>query len=155
MSIRTPGFAILLVILNLYNPVAASEAGNKAENAMVSDPALTSFVRAVIAANPRVNAARAAVDASFAFEDAARRPLYNPTFELDAENADTETRSLGLSQTIDWGGKRRARTTVAEFDRRSIEADYISLRWLVIVDLLSGLAAYQTESDRYELSTEP
>lgn len=49
MSIRTPWFAILLVSLNLCNPVAASTAvaGSSADNAMISDPALTSFVRAV------------------------------------------------------------------------------------------------------------
>jgi len=156
MSIKNIGFAILLVGLNLFMSVSGStaEAAEVSESAIVSDPALTSFVRAVIETNPRVRAARAALDASLAFEDAAERPLYNPAIEFDAENADSKTRSLGLSQTLDWGGKRKARTTVAEYERRSIEADFVSVRWQVTVDLLSGLAGFQTETDRFLLTIE-
>jgi len=156
MLTRTIRFTILLVGLNLCMSTAGSsaEVNVDPETPIVSDPVLTVFVLAVVEQHPRVRASRAAVDASFAFEDAAERPLYNPTIDFDAENADSKTRSLGLSQTIDWGGKRKARTAVAEFERRSTEAVYISTRWQVTVDLLSGLADYQTESDRYILSIE-
>lgn len=152
MSTRTFGFTLLLVSLIPCVTPAATAA--EPDNAATSDPALAAFLRAVVETNPRLNAARAAVEASFAFEDAAERPLYNPTIQLDAENADSDTRSLGLSQTIDWGGKRRARTEVAAFDRRAVEAEYTAVQWQLIVDLLSGLAEYQTESDRLELSDE-
>jgi cobalt-zinc-cadmium efflux system outer membrane protein len=114
---------------------------------------LTAFVRAVVDANPQVNAARAALDASVALEGAAGRPLYNPELELEIEDADSETRAIGISQTLDWGGKRRARTAVAESETRSIEADFLAVRWQVASDLLSALASYQTESDRSALAS--
>ena len=76
-------------------------------------PALVEFVGAVIAANPRVQAARSAADAGGALQSAAARPLYNPELELEAEDAEADTYTLGISQTIDWADKRSARSAVA------------------------------------------
>ena len=73
--------------------------------------------------------------------------LARATKAFEAEDADSKTRALGLSQTLDWGGKRRARLTVAEAERRSVEADVSSVRWQVAVELLSALADYQTGSE--------
>ena len=114
---------------------------------------LSTFVRGAIDANPQVNAALAAVEASIALEGAAGRPLYNPELEFEAANADSKTRAIGVSQALDWGGKRRARLTVAEAERRSMQAAYVSVRWQTSLDLLSALANYQTNSDRYTLAS--
>ena len=105
---------------------------------------LSRFVRTVVDANPRVKAARAALEARGALRDAASRPLYNPELNLAAENADTDTRAVAISQSIDWAGKRRARTAVAEADRLVAEAEYRFARWSVTVELLQGLAFHQT-----------
>jgi cobalt-zinc-cadmium efflux system outer membrane protein len=113
---------------------------------------LIQFVQSVVESNPRVQAARAALDASGAFRDAASRPLYNPQLILDAEKADSDTRSIGLSQTLDWAGKRKARTAVAESDRLVVEADYLATRWAVTVELLDGLALHQTGFEREALA---
>ncbi|MBT8098027.1 MAG: hypothetical protein HKN35_13240, partial [Woeseia sp.] len=56
--------------------VSAAEPGSPGTTR--ADPVLTQFVQSVVEANPRVQAARAALDASDAFRDAAARPLYNP-----------------------------------------------------------------------------
>jgi len=144
MSKNTQGFAMLMAILLSMSPFSALRA---AEN---ND--LAAFVRNVVDTNPTVNAARAALDASAAYEAAASRPLYNPELELEAEDADSETRALGLSQTLDWGGKRRARLAVAEAERRSAMAEYTAVRWQVSVDLLAALANYQTETERNALA---
>jgi cobalt-zinc-cadmium efflux system outer membrane protein len=76
---------------------------------MPAEPALSALFAQVLRSNPRVAAARAAVDAARARERAADRPLFNPELELDAETPDTSTASVGISQTIDWG--RQARLT--------------------------------------------
>lgn len=114
--------------------------------------ALTRFVQAVVDSNYRVQAARAGLEASGALRDAASRPLYNPELSLDAENAQARIRTLSISQTLDWGGKRKARTAVAELDRLVAEAEYLTVRWAVAVDLLNGLAQYQTGLERIRLS---
>jgi cobalt-zinc-cadmium efflux system outer membrane protein len=119
---------------------------------MRADPTLIQFVQSVVESNPRVQAARAAVEASGAFRDAASRPLYNPELSIDAENTDIETRTLGISQTLDWGGKRKARTAVAESDRLVVEAEYLAARWDVTIELLDGLAQHQTGVERDALA---
>ena len=113
---------------------------------------LTRFVQAVVDSNHRVLAARAGLEASSALRDAASRPLYNPEFSLDAENAAAKTRTLAISQTLDWGGKRKARTAVAELDRLVAEMEYLTARWAITVDLFNSLAQYQTGVERNRLA---
>jgi cobalt-zinc-cadmium efflux system outer membrane protein len=149
MSTKSRGIAVCLVFLiftvPLGEPLAADSTEQPSSN---NDKAnLAKFVRDIVDANPIFNAALAELDASWAYEAAAGQPLYNPELGFEAEDADSKTRALGLSQTIDWGGKRRARLSVAEAERRSVEADVSSARWQVAVELLSALADYQTESE--------
>ena len=156
MFIKARWIAIVLATLIITGPAYAQQARSVVESDSTkpkSQSELTTFVRAVVEANPQVSAARAALDSSVALEGAAGRPLYNPELELEVEDADSETRAIGISQTIDWGGKRRARTAVAESETRSIEADFLVVRWQVASDLLSALASYQTESDRSALAS--
>lgn len=152
MSTKSRGIANALVFLIMIVPIAASLAAEATTAATRADPALIQFVQSVVDTNPRVQAARAALDASGAYRNAASRPLYNPELSLDAENADSETRAVGISQTLDWGGKRKARTAVAESDRLVVEAEYLAARWAVTVDLLDGLAQHQTGSERESLA---
>ena len=133
-------------------PWVVQAAEPDSERLTPADSALAQFVQAVVEANPRVQAARAALEVSSAYRDAASRPLYNPELSLEAENADAETRALGISQTLDWGGKRNARTAVAESDRLVVEAEYLSTRWNVTVELLNGLALHQTGIERNRLA---
>ncbi len=123
-----------------------------AADATRADPALMQFVQSVVDTNPRVQAAQAALEASGAYRDAAARPLYNPSLSLDAENADTDSRSIGISQRLDWSGKRDARTAVAESDRLVVEARYRVVRWAIMVELLDGLALHQTGVERDKLA---
>jgi len=145
------GLLLLLGSL-ILTPSAALATDATSAGAMRADPALIQFVQAVVESNPRVLAARAALEASEAYRDAESRPLYNPELSLDAENSDTDTRAVGISQTLDWGGKRKARTAVAESDRLVVEAEYLAARWAVTVDLLDGLAQHQTGLERESLA---
>ena len=154
MSIKSRRRAIVLAALIVIVPQLARSA--EVDSAISAQPTadveLTAFVRAIVEANPQVNAARAALDASVALQGAASRPLYNPSLEFEAENADSDSRSIGISQTFDWGGKRRARTAVAKSQRDTVEAEYVAVRWQVTTDLLNVLASHQTESARYALA---
>ena len=145
------GLALLLSGLVII-PWTAEAAEPAAPGAMRADPALIQFVQSVVESNPRVQAARAALEASGAFRDAASRPLYNPELSVDAENTDVETRTVGISQTLDWGGKRKARAAVAESDRLVVEAEYLAARWDITVELLDGLAQHQTGEERDALA---
>lgn len=149
MSMKSRGIVICMTILVIASPFDRPYAAEGTDEQMPKSEAtdLAAFVRNIVDANPTVNAALAALDASWAYEAASGRPLYNPELELEAEDADSKTRALGLSQTLDWGGKRRARLTVAEAERRSVEADVSFVRWQVAVEMLSALADYQTESE--------
>lgn len=155
MSTKVRRIAVFLAIFTMTSPVHAQLERDEVEPESTQPdcrPELSTFIRAVVDGNPQVNAARAALDASVALEGAAGRPLYNPELVIEAEDAESETRALGISQTLDWGGKRKARTAVAESERRSVEADYLAVRWQVTAELLSALASYQTESDRRALA---
>ena len=133
MSTKSRGIAICLVFLIFTAPLGGPLAADSTEQRSASNGKtdLAKFVREIVDANPTVNAALAELDASWAYEAASGRPLYNPELIFEAEDAESKTRALGLSQTIDWGGKRRARLTVAEAERRSVEADVSSVRWQV------------------------
>jgi cobalt-zinc-cadmium efflux system outer membrane protein len=119
-----------------------------------ADPALANFVRSVVETNPRVQAARAAMDASRSRQSAAGMPLYNPELDAGYESAVDDTWEVGIGQTFDWSGKRKARERVAASDRHASEAVYESVRRIVAVDLLSGMAAFQTGKQRHSLAAE-
>jgi len=110
-------------------------------------PALTNLVRAVLDENPRALAARSALDAAQANERAADRPLYNPDLEIEYEDAGAATKMLGLSQTVDWGDKREARTRVAAFERERVTAELAEIRQALAIELLTALADYHTAAE--------
>lgn len=154
-----PGYYIAFVLISVGLSGVSMATETTTANSTVAtlsppNPALVEFVRTVIASNPRVQAARSAVNAGGALQSAAARPLYNPELELEAEDADADTYTLGISQTIDWADKRSARSAVAAADRLTAEAEYLVTRRTVIAELLTGLASWQTGVERHALATE-
>jgi cobalt-zinc-cadmium efflux system outer membrane protein len=107
-------------------------------------------VQSMWAANPDVQAARAELEAAQARVRAAAQPVYNPSLSLDAENADVNRRTAGISLPLDMSGKRGARTAQAQAQWRSREAAYdvlrrdIASRWLKAWSS-AALAARQRE----------
>jgi cobalt-zinc-cadmium efflux system outer membrane protein len=96
--------------------------------------------------HPAVLAAKAAVDAAGFQLIAADRALYNPELELDAEDAASNTAYVGLSQTIDWGDTRGARTAVASSQRAAAQYGLESTRRSIAAEFLSGLSEYHTSA---------
>ena len=97
---------------------------------------LQDAVRRIWQASPEVQAARADLDAAQARARAAAQPLYNPSLSLDAEDADTNRRTAGISLPLDLSGKRRARASQGEAELLAAEAGYnvlrrdVAARWL-------------------------
>jgi len=122
------------------------------EQSITASPALTRFARIALEDNPRVQAASAAVDASRARETAAGKALFNPQLELDTEKTDIRTETIGISQTIDWGDQRGARTQVAQFEKQSVVAGFQFVRQDLASQLMSGLAEYHTSNQLNQLA---
>ena len=98
---------------------------------------LADAVRAAWARHPAADVTEQTLAAARARADAAARPLYNPELELDIEDEGEDRTSMaGLSWTLDWSGKRRARTEagLAEFTLAEAEAAQrrsgFALQWL-------------------------
>ena len=134
-------------------PCVAGAAGNGGATVAPADPALSEFVQNIVHANPRVKAAREALEARRSYRDAASRPLYNPEINADYERTHETRYWIGIGYTIDWGGKGRARGALAESQRRVAEAEVALVRRSVTIDLLNGLAAHWTSAERDSLAS--
>ncbi|MDT8321741.1 MAG: TolC family protein [Xanthomonadales bacterium] len=121
---------------------------------MRPDPELRRFVRSVVDANPRLQAAQSALEASRALESAAGRPLYNPELQADYESAVDDTWEIGIGQTLDWSGKRDARSSVAAAERQAMEAEYLAQRRELTAALLDSLTQHQAGVRRETLASE-
>ena len=119
---------------------------------MESDASLQQFVDEAVAANPRVLAAAARLTAGDARQAAARRSYDNPELSFEAENAEADVRAVGISKTLDLGGTRRARVSVAEAERLALSVDYQKVRRGVALEVLQGLAAYRALEERSGLT---
>ncbi|MDO1528754.1 TolC family protein [Fulvimonas sp. R45] len=102
----------------------------------LAPPALAEAVRRLWNSSPDIQAARAELEAARARARAAAQPLYNPSLALDAENADVDRRTTGISLPLDLGRKRRARADQGQAELRASEAAYdvqrrdLAARWL-------------------------
>ncbi|EIL94169.1 Outer membrane protein, probably efflux family protein [Rhodanobacter sp. 115] len=114
-------------------------------------------MRRIWQASPEVQVARADLDATQARARAAAQPLNNPSLSLDAENADVNRRTAGLSLPLDLSGKRRARASQGEADLLAAEATYnlvrrdVAARWLKAWST-AALAARQSELGQRRLA---
>jgi cobalt-zinc-cadmium efflux system outer membrane protein len=114
-------------------------------------PVLVTALREVWARNPAVQAAEAQLALATAKADAAGRPIYNPELDINVENADVDTRSVGISQTIDWSGKRDARQTAASAEIRAAEAELDGTRQRIALDWLRGFTGFQVATEQAAL----
>jgi len=113
---------------------------------------LKSFVLTAVTDNPRVSAANFALNASKFSLLAAGKPLYNPELDFESENTEIETRTIGISQTFDWSGKRSAQKKVSAADHKRALEQYRQVWQDVSIDVLSALADKQTSLERRELT---
>lgn len=118
------------------------------------DPSLYQFVSVLVANHPDVKASYEALKAAEAEALAAGRPLYNPELSFEAENSEERTRTVGLSQTLDWTRKNKSKGLIASTEHQISEATYKLTRWDVATELLRFLAAFDLGSERELLANE-
>jgi len=143
---------LCLAVGTALSTVAMATGGDVAREQ--APPALVAAVRAVWERNAAVQAAEAKVIEAQSLAQAAAKPLYNPELELAVQNADVDTRSIGLAQQVDWSGKRRARAAAADAGTRAVEAERDGVRQSVALDWLRGAAAWQVSQARVALGAE-
>ena len=114
-----------------------------AEPSAVADPALSGWINGVLSQNPEVQAAQAAVDAAGGRLRGADQPLFNPELEFEYESSDVDTTTGGISQTIDWAGKREARAAIAQSGQVAAVAELRARRQALAAELLRSLADWQ------------
>lgn len=109
-------------------------------------PVLHEFIEQVSIDHPALKASEAALAAARARAKGQSRPIYNPGIGVEYENAIEVTKAIGLTQTFDWSGKRKARSGVGRAEVDSAEASYAIARKALLSDILQSLAEYQTAS---------
>jgi cobalt-zinc-cadmium efflux system outer membrane protein len=102
--------------------------------------------------HPAVMAAKAQIQAADARLRAADKALFNPELEIDAEDIDVKTTSLALSQEIDWGDQRGARTQVAQLQKSIAYFDYIETRQRLAAEILAALADWHSTKSLQQLA---
>ncbi|MEX1827621.1 TolC family protein [Luteibacter sp. CQ10] len=122
----------------------------------LSPPAVRRAIRELWDTNPQVQAAEATLRAARERTRGAARPVYNPSIQLEGENADVDRRTAGASLTLDLFGKRRARVGEGDANVRLQQATYVLARRDAALDWLKAwsgatLAREQSELGRRRL----
>lgn len=115
---------------------------------------LIALVSDILPTHPRLLAARNTLHAAASRLQSAERPLYNPELEIDTENTDINTSVLQLSQTIDSGGQRKARTRIAAAELDAARASFELAELALLNDLLAALADEQSGREIAKLATQ-
>lgn len=146
----------IAVLCMTFLPVSLSTSADESVS-LSNEPAdvqFRLFIVGVVDANPGTKAARMTLVSKRAARDAESQSLYNPDFLLNAEDTGTSMRSVGISQTLDWSGKRNARAQVAEFEYLYTESEFLEFRRLLMAELLEGLVQYQIGLERHSVVLE-
>lgn len=153
---NTPlGIALLCAAWVLSIPLSVSASDEATPASEVSAPqALTSFANRILQGHPRVQAAQAQLDAAMARERGAGRALYNPELDAEYEDGEVRTRSVGINQTIDLGGKRGARERAASFEVQSATESLGLVRQGVLAELFSALGMVDVAAEQLRIADE-
>jgi len=140
---------LLLTLAFAFNSVS------KAETALDIAPlAVSDFVKNSLNQQPRLLAAQADIASYSANLQAARQAIYNPELELAYENSSANTKTIGISQTLDWGDQQGSRTDLAVAELSVIKTNYTVVVQNFATSLLIGLAQNQTAKQLEQLSSE-
>ncbi len=149
MTIKTmTPIGVILVGLTLYCVAPAQSEtlleSQTTEPMQSSRPLISEFSKSILATHPAIAAATAELEAAKARAEGAGRALYNPEIEAEYENADSRTRALGVSQTLDWSGKRKARAATGRADVMAAKAALELVQKSLLSDVLGALSVHQS-----------
>ncbi len=159
--IVVPMGAIWIGLMGALSPMALSQESQLSQDVMPvhsqnmaqsSRPLVVGLVQLVIERHPSIAAAKAELDGAAARGDGAKRALYNPELEAEFEDGDGNTKSVGLSQTLDWSGKRKANAAAGAADIAAAKAALTLVKKSVMTDLLAALGEHQSAFEAMQLS---
>jgi len=144
MRIRTVWRLWLLgcLLFGLATDLAAAE----------TSPALRVLAERFLAEHPAAQAAQADLERAEAEARALGEALYNPELEFEYEDATDITKSVGVSQTFDWNGKRRARDRAGGESMRAASAALAAARQELLAELLEKLSSVKVTAEATRLS---
>lgn len=151
MTIRLCGLALAAIAACGLGAAAAQE------NAVDSGLTIGQFLEDAARNHPRLEEARAELDAAEARGRANSRPLYNPEFEgefSDSEDPANDTRAIGLSKAFDITNKRATRAKGARSAVDAASFAYEAEKRAFFAELLTALADYQARKRLSDLAAE-
>ncbi len=151
MTIRICGLALAAFAAWGLGAAAAQE------NAAESNLTLGRFLEDAARNHPRLEEARAELDAAEARGRANSRPLYNPEFQgefSDSEDPANDTRAVGLSKAFDITNKRATRAKGARSAVDAARFTFEAEKRALFADLLTALADYQAQKRLMDLATQ-
>ncbi|VAW90723.1 hypothetical protein MNBD_GAMMA21-1803 [hydrothermal vent metagenome] len=146
---------VFVVVVSAWLGLSGKFAYAENEIQLVAAPGeIQNFIKQILPNHPRFIAAQAELDSVKANLNAADKAIYNPELELDTEKTNINTSYIGLSQTIDWGDQRGAKTQIATNQLDASKANFQSERQLLVRDLLMALSDYQNTTRLADLSNQ-
>jgi len=145
-------FCVLWVGIALMATPMAQSQDSTSTPQQSSRPLVVEFAKGVLARHPGIAAAKAELDAAKARAKGAGRALYNPEIEAGYENAASTTTSVGISQTLDMSGKRKARTATGLADVMAAKAALELVRKSLLANVLEALAVHQSAFEQLQLT---
>ncbi|PHS69033.1 MAG: hypothetical protein COB23_07925 [Methylophaga sp.] len=145
--------SVVLFIVFLLNP-AYADSESVLNLAVRAPQSISTFIQASLNHQPELLAAEANIDLAKANLRASRQPIYNPNLEFNYEKSGLTTRSVGISQTIDWANQQDHRESVANAKLNQEISHYQVIKQTFISGLLISLAKNQTEKQLLKLSSE-
>jgi len=127
---------------------------NTAYSAQNSPASISQMVQMNIQEHPQLRALKADLRSANAQVRAANQATFNPELELDYEETDIETKSVGIRQTLDWGDQRGSRTAAAQAQFNRAKAGYEQAVQALLKEQLSRIAEYQTSQELKQLADE-
>jgi cobalt-zinc-cadmium efflux system outer membrane protein len=123
-----------------------------------ADVNFKTYLAAVLQAHPELKAADANIAAAEARAEAMTRPIYNPELGVETQRAQAESVSVGLSQTLDFTGKRSAREAsgqkllaVAVAERAGMQQGIATETFKALIELDGAQTAADLTQKRLEL----
>lgn len=147
--------AILVMVasVSFYLPTSFAESTKNITKSIQTAPiALSQFIQATYLSHPRLSASKAVLEAAQFQYSSAQNAIYNPELELDTEETNIRTSTIGLSQTIDWGDQQGAKTQIANQQLKAATAMFQQERQQLLRDLLLALADYKNKVQLASLS---
>ncbi|HAT63919.1 MAG TPA: hypothetical protein DCS66_04860 [Flavobacteriaceae bacterium] len=106
------------------------------------------FISYVSRTNPAILSAQSEVAKADANYAQSRRPIYNPSLDVDAERVNQEsfedTYTAGINQTVDLFNKRGANAAVGQHGLAEAKANLLAEQLNVTTQALKALAKYRT-----------